>query len=153
MEKKSTGELSRILGSTSGEAAGEFLAANASSLLTDSRPFSAYMHEMLRLQGKTQQEVFVQADIPERYGYKLLSEEKHTRQRDYILRICIAAGMNLDQTDRALTLYGMARLYPRIPRDAVLMIALNRGMGSVLDVNALLEAHGLPPLRSCGSLD
>ena len=36
----------------------------------------------------------MKADIPERYGYKLLSGEKHTRQRDVILRICCAAGLS-----------------------------------------------------------
>lgn len=36
----------------------------------------------------------MKADIPERYGYKLLSGEKHTRQRDVILRICYAAGLS-----------------------------------------------------------
>ena len=31
----------------------------------------------------------VAAGVPERYGYKLISGEKHTIQRDVILRLCI----------------------------------------------------------------
>ena len=153
MTKKSTDELEQILGQTSTTDIEGWLAQNAEDLLTQTRPFSAYMHEMLRKYGKTQQEVFLQADFPERFGYKILSEEKHTKQRDYILRICYAAGMSLDETQKALTLYGMAPLYARIPRDAVLMIAFNQHKGSVLDVNALLSAHKLPVLKTSGTLD
>ncbi|MBQ4321273.1 MAG: hypothetical protein IJC35_03450 [Oscillospiraceae bacterium] len=153
MEKRSTSELENILGSTSPSGIGEYLKENAESMLTGDRPFCVYMHEMIRKYGKTQQEVFLQADLPERFGYKLLSEEKHTRQRDYILRICYAAGMELEETQKALKLYGMAPLYAKLPRDAVLMIAFNNRKGSVLEVNALLAAHRLPTLKTSGTLE
>lgn len=64
------------------------------------------------------QKMFLQADIPERYGYKLLSGQKHTKQRDVILRICYAAGLSFDETQRALKKYGMVELYSEITRDA-----------------------------------
>ena len=153
MEKKSTEEMEHILRQTTATKIDEYLAQNADSLLTEPKPFSAFMHEMIRKYGKTQQEVFLQADLPERFGYKLLSEEKHTKQRDYILRICYAAGMNLEETQRALTLYGMAPLYARISRDAVLMIAFNQHKGNILDINALLSAHKLPTLKTSGALE
>jgi hypothetical protein len=95
MENKSTNELENILKRTSAADIGQYLTQNEQELLTQQKPFTAYMHQMLRLHGKTQQEVFLQADLPERFGYKLLSGEKHTKQRDYILRICYAAGMDL----------------------------------------------------------
>lgn len=153
MNKKSTDELNHILGSTSVSGAESYLKENAEELLSTDRPFSAYMHEMLKKYGKTQQEVFLQADLPERFGYKLISEEKHTKQRDYLLRICYACGMDLAETQRALTLYGMAQLYPRIPRDAVLIIAFNQHKGTILDVNAMLSAHKLPTLKTSGTLE
>ena len=127
-----------------------YLAQNAESLLSEEKPFSAYMHEMLRKYGKTQQEVFLQADVPERFGYKIISEDKHTKQRDTILRICYATGMTLEETQKALTLYGMAPLYARISRDAVLMVAFNQHKGNILDVNALLSSHKLPTLKTSG---
>lgn len=152
MAKKSTDELNHILGQTSTNIE-EYLAENAENLVGEDRPFSVYMHEMIKKYGKTQQEVFLQADLPMRFGYKILSEEKHTKQRDIILRICYATGMTLDETQRALTLYGMAPLYPRISRDAVLMIAFNQRKGNILDVNALLTAHKLPTLKTSGVVD
>ena len=90
------------------------------------------------------------ADIPERYGYKLISEEKHTRQRDVILRLCYAAHFTLDETQQALRIYGMPELYARFERDALLMIAFNERPGSIIEVNAFLKSHILPPLRTTG---
>ena len=92
----------------------------------------------------------MKADIPERYGYKLLSGEKHTKQRDVILRICYAAEFTLEETQRALRKYEMPELYAKIPRDAFLMIVFNERPGSILDVNEVLRANGLEPLRSSG---
>lgn len=150
MAKKSTDELENILEQTSTTNIEAYLAQNAESLLSVEKPFSAYMHEMLRKYGKTQQEVFLQADVPERFGYKIISEDKHTKQRDTILRICYATGMTLEETQKALTLYGMAPLYARISRDAVLMVAFNQHKGNILDVNALLSSHKLPTLKTSG---
>ena len=153
MAKKPTKELEHILKKTKPDNIEQFLQEHADSFLTPNRPFSEYVHQILRQNAMTQQEVFVRADIPERYGYKLLSEEKRTKQRDYILRICCASNMTLEETQTALTLYGMAQLYARIPRDAVLMIAFNQRKGDVMAVNALLAEHEMEPLRSSGSME
>ena len=98
----------------------------------------------------TQQLVFLRADIPERYGYKLLSGEKRTRQRDVILRICYAAEMSLAQTQRALKKYEMPELYAKLPRDALLMIIFNERPGDIIEVNEILKEHGMEPLRTSG---
>lgn len=83
--------------------------------------------------------VFLKADIPEKYGYKLLSGEKHTRQRDIILRICYAAELTLEQTQRALRKYEMPQLYAKIPRDAFLMLIFKERPGGIIEVNELLS--------------
>ena len=153
MTKKPTNELEHILKKTKPDSIDQFLKDHADSFIAPERPFSEFLHRILKENALTQQEVFLRADIPERYGYKLLSEEKRTKQRDYILRICYAANMTLEQTQTALTLYGMAQLYARIPRDAVLMIAFNQHKGDVIAVNALLAQHGMEPLRTSGNAE
>ena len=85
-----------------------------------------------------------------RYGYKLIAEEKHTRQRDTILRLCYAARMSLDETQRALKYYRMPELYAKIPRDALIMICFNERPGSIIDVNSYLKNNGMDVLRSSG---
>ena len=150
MDDKTTAKLENILKSAYTFEAGKYLKENEESLLREEKRFSAYMKKLIKEKNLRQQDIFIQADVPERYGYKILSEEKHTRQRDVILRICYAAELTLEETQHALMLYGMSPLYARIPRDAVLMIAFNRHSGNILDVNAMLKEQGLELLRTSG---
>ena len=151
MNEKSTSELEQILGSTHPKDFETYCASNKDSVTDDENAFIEYFKSLFKEKGITQQTVFLKADIPERYGYKLLSGEKHTRQRDVILRICYAAGFTLKETQRALKKYGMPELYAKVPRDALLMIAFNDRPGSILEVNELLQKNGLPPLRTSGA--
>ncbi len=150
MDDKTTAKLENILKSAYTFEAGKYLKENEESLLREEKRFSAYMKKLIKEKNLRQQDIFIQADVPERYGYKILSEEKHTRQRDVVLRICYAAELTLEETQHALMLYGMSPLYARIPRDAVLMIAFNRHSGNILDVNAMLKEQGLELLRTSG---
>lgn len=150
MQEKETNELERELGSTHLADYTAFMQNNKDSMLSDATSFSTYIKSILRKKGITQQVAFLKADIPERYGYKLLSGEKHTRQRDVILRICYASELTLKETQRALRKYDMPELYAKIPRDTLIMIAFNERPGSIIDVNALLKEHGMEPLRTSG---
>ena len=53
--------------------------------------FTEYMRKTLRKKGMSQQQVFRSADISDKYGYKLISGEKHTRQRDILIKLGIVA--------------------------------------------------------------
>ena len=149
-EKKSTGELEKILKSTHAKDFGDYLSENEASMANGGQGFSFYVKERITAKNLRLQEVFLRADISERYGYKLLSGEKKTRQRDVILRLCYAAEFTLEETQKALRLYRMTPLYARVDRDALLIIAFNTRPGSVLDVNRLLKENGMEILRPCG---
>ena len=123
-----------------------FFDAHKEDLVTSPRPFADYMRMKLREEGILQQNVFLAADLSENYGYKLIAEEKHTRQRDTILRLCLAARFRPEEVREALLLYGMAPLHGRFPRDAVLIVAIQNGVYDMREVNALLESCGQPPL-------
>lgn len=153
MKEKSTYELNQILGKTHLSDFEAYCNTNKGSLVNEDFPFSGYIKNLLAEKGISQQTVFLKADISERYGYKLLSGEKHTRQRDIILRICYAGELTLSETQRALHKYGLPELYPKIPRDALLMIIFNERPGSIIDVNSLLKARGMEPMRTSGSQD
>jgi hypothetical protein len=153
MQEKETRELEKALSSTHLSDYELYVSANSGSMLSEATSFSSYIKDILKVNGITQQMAFLRADIPERYGYKLLSGEKHTRQRDVILRICYAAGMTLRQTQRALRKYGMPELYAKAARDALIMVAFNERPGSILDVNAFLLQNGFAPLRTSGLQD
>ena len=153
MKAKSTDEIEKALGNTHTHDASKFLTENEGSMLSDEFSFANYMRETIKKKNILQQEVFLRADIPERYGYKLISQEKRTKQRDIILRLCYAAEFTLKETQEALKIYGMPELYARIPRDALLIIAFNERPGSILDVNSFLKKNDVEPLRSSGTID
>ncbi len=122
-----------------------FLSQHVDSLIKSDRPFTDYMRVKFREKGITQQNIFLAADLPERYGYKLISGEKRTEQRDVIIRICLAAEFHLDEVQEALCLYGMAPLHYRIPRDMAFIVAFNNRIYDIHDVDAILRANDLPP--------
>ena len=122
-----------------------FLRRHWAELITGLHPFADYMREKFREKGILQQNVFLAADLPERYGYRLIAEEKHTRQRDVILRICLAAEFELSEVQEALLLYGMAPLCARIPRDAAFILAFHNRIYDIHDVDAILRTNKLPP--------
>lgn len=153
MPTKTTEELEKVLGNTHISETSKYLEENAGDLLKSDRPFADYMKKLIKEKNLFQQDIFLKADIPDRYGYKLLSEEKHTKQRDVILRLCYAAELTLAETQKALKIYGMPELYARVPRDAVLMIIFNNRPGSIIDVNGFLKKNGVDILRSSGVQD
>lgn len=150
MQEKETKELEKVLGKTHLSDYDAYVEENRESMLSDSNSFSTYVKELMSQKGISQQTVFLNADVPERYGYKLLSGEKHTKQRDVIIRLCYSAEFTLSEVQRALKKYGMAELYAKDERDALIMIAFNERPGSIIDVNALLKEHGHLPLRTSG---
>lgn len=128
----------------------EYLEETRETLLPEGREFAAYMRGKLREKGLLQQEVFLAADVSENYGYKLIAQEKHTRNRNVILRLCIAARFTPEETREALTLYGMAPLHGRIARDVALLSALAGGLRDVHEVDAMLRRLGMAPLVDDG---
>ena len=109
------------------------------------RPFTDFMRQKFREKEITQKEVFIRADLDDRYGYKLISGEKQTLQRDTVLRICLAAGFTLGETQEALILYGMAPLYEKIRRDTAFIVAFRNRIYDIHDVDAILRENELPP--------
>lgn len=153
MNEKKTEDLEKVLGNTHVDDFEGYISENEDSIITSEEDFYIYIKDLLHQKNISQQLTFLKADIPEKYGYKLLSGEKRTRQRDVILRICYAAELTLDETQRALKKYGLPELYAKIPRDAFLMVVFNERPGSIIDVNALLKEKGLDTLRTSGAQD
>ena len=149
--KKTTRELENVLLNTHSENVDQVIESEGSNIFD--LQFSNYFKDLLLQKRITQQKLFIDSDISEKYGYKILSGEKHTKQRDTILRLCYAGHFNVDETNRALTLYGMAPFYVRLKRDALLMVAFNDRIGDILDLNEYLIRNGEKPLKSAGSPD
>lgn len=150
---KTTDDLTNILKKAKPDEFTSILEDYEDKIVSSDRPFTEYLRRLIREKGLKQQDIFIAADIPEGYGYKLISEQKRTRQRDVILRLCFAAHLTLDEMQRALKLYGLAPLYSRLPRDAVFMIAANNEIYDIAAVNDLLVRHGMETLLPCGNME
>ncbi len=150
--EKTTNTLTNILKRTNPDSMDEYFKTNAEDVLTQDHPFSTYMRECVKNKGLRFQDIFLRADISEGYGYKLISGEKHTRQRDTILKLCLGAGFSLNETQRALKIYGLSPLYARFPRDAVLISAISAKKYEITEINSLLARNGQPLLRGSEEL-
>ena len=149
MFNKETKELEQILENTHSNDISKYLKDNEEDLLKN-YDFMKYMNDRIKEKGLRKTNIYREADIKEGYGSKLLTQEKKTRQRDIILRICYAANFTLQETQQALKLYHMEQLYARNERDVVLMIAFNEHKETLEDINKKLEEMGMSELRKCG---
>ena len=139
--EKTTNTLTNILKRTKPEKIEKYFWENAGEVLTQANPFGNYIRACAAGKKLRLQEIFLRADISEGYGYKLVSGEKHTRQRDTILKLCLGAGLSLEETQRALKIYGMSPLYARFPRDAVLISAISAGKHDLAEIYHLLKQN------------
>ena len=108
--------------------------------------FTLYMRRLLKEKGISQQQVFRAADISDRYGYKIISGEKHTTQRDRIIKLCLAGHFSVTEANQALMLYGMSPLFEQNDRDQIIQTALESRCFEIVDVNEMLEKAGFEKL-------
>ena len=146
--EKTTRELEDILLNSHSDQIDDYFLDESKEFLNTS--FGDYFRDTLLTKKITQQSLFTNADISDKYGYKLISGEKHTNQRDVIIRLCYAGDFTLTETQRALKLYGMAPLYARIKRDALLITAFNEKKKNIIDLNHYLKKNGEKPLKGSG---
>ena len=145
-EPLSTESLENILKDTKAKDLGRYLKQNEDEMIEGKKPFADYIKQIIDKNRITQRDMFITAGVSDSYGYKILNMEKRTRNRDLILRFCLAAHMELVEVNRALKLYGMTPLYAKVKRDAALIIAFNTHMYDIADVDDLLAEHDLDPL-------
>ena len=153
MHQQDTGELELKLENIHPDQIAAFIRENADDLLGNRRDFMDYMNRKIKERNLLKKDVIMRADINQGYGYKLLTQEKVTKQRDVILRICYAAEFTLEETQYALRLYRMETLYVRDARDALIMTCFNDRPGNIINVNELLLRNNMQPLRSSGTLE
>ncbi|MBQ8802879.1 MAG: hypothetical protein IJZ53_04505 [Tyzzerella sp.] len=141
--EKSTNNLMNTLKQTSPSELKGYLQENFSE---GTPSFSNYLDILFVQKNLKRQDVLIRANLPQKYGYKLLTGEVHTTNRDKILCICFAMEMSLKQTQRALKLYGMNELYTKIKRDVLLIVALGQKIYDIDKVNEMLINEDEQPL-------
>ena len=148
MENKPTDELNKQLETMKPDQLDIYLRDNRKYMADGDKGFYFYMKDVLDDKNIRMKDVYSFAGVSESYGSKIIRMETGTKNRDLILKLCIAGHFSLDETNRALKLYGMTELYAKDPRDACLIVAINNRKYSIGDIDELLIEHGQSKLSS-----
>ena len=144
MDKSTTGKLSEILSTI--DSAQEMEQYMDMPKVSDSfQTFSGYFRSLPAVYNMDSAEMIRKSGLERSYYYQVM-KGKRNPGRDKVLRLCLAAGLGLKETTRALELSGNAMLYPRRRRDIILTVAINQKAG-VDDTNLLLFKYGEEPLE------
>lgn len=139
MKKNTTDELLKLL--RSARSISELADYNeALSAHKGFSSFSEYMSDHLRTHQMAETDLIRASQIQRTYAYQILNGTKNPG-RDKALALCLAAKMNCEETQRALTLADLGHLYPRRKRDSILIFALEQQLG-VQQTNELLYEAG-----------
>ena len=130
-----TDELLKILHSTQSVSELNKYTENLSEQ-NENLSLSEYFTAYLRLHNIHESDLIRSSQIQRNYAYQILSGAKNPG-RDKVLALCLAAQMNYDETQRALALADLGKLYPRRKRDSIIIFALNQKL-SVQQTNELL---------------
>lgn len=148
MQEKSTKEVDELLESMKPKQMADFYKENSKYLADEEKAFYYYMKDVVESKNILLKDIYSFAGVSEKYGEKIIRMEKHTKNRDLIIRLCVAGHFSLVETNRALKLYGMSPLYSKDKRDACLIVAINNRIFNLCDVDDLLEAQGLLKLST-----
>ena len=147
MENRPTEELDDILFRTKPDQIGDYIAGNRTFLADAQKSFYYYYKNVLDDKHIMLKDIYTQVGVSESYGSKLISMEKHTTDRNLIICFCVAGHFSLEETNRALKLYGYNELYSRRPADACIIVAINNHIYDINRINEILEERGLEKLR------
>nr|WP_297709523.1 hypothetical protein [uncultured Butyrivibrio sp.] len=148
MQKKSTNELNDLLENMKPDQLDSYFKDNSKYLADDKKAFYYYMKDVLDEKNIKLKDVYSFAGVTESYGSKIVTMEKHTKDRDLIIRLCLAGHFNWDETNRALKLYGLSELYAKDPRDACIIVAVNNRIFDMYEIDEMLISQGLRKLTT-----
>lgn len=116
-----------------------FIAKNEDELIT--KKISAFLNEIIERKKLKRSQVIEAANLHKSYGYELFSGKKEMPSRDVMLRLAIAMGLDLEETQKLLKYSELPPLYARNSRDSVIIYAINNKK-NVMNCNLLLEELG-----------
>ena len=150
MKEKETNELDELLKNMKPDDLNTYYKENKDYMANAKKAFSYYMKDVLAQKNITLtnhkmclKDIYTIAGVSESYGEKIMNMEKHTKNRDLIIRFCIAGRFTLEEINRALKLYGMSPLYAKDKRDACIIVAVNNRKYDLFEIDDILEKQNL----------
>lgn len=106
--------------------------------------FQTYFNTLLEQKHISKSEMVELSGIERTYLYHILSGTR-TPGRDNAIRLCIGAGLSLEETMRCLELLSVGILYAKNKRDSIIIYSINRG-NNIIETNDLLYEMNEKPL-------
>lgn len=136
MAEKKTSELKGILRSSKLEDWDQYSKTYSYPL-----DWREYLLDILSSKQIDKKECIKQSGLEVHYAYQKLSGLRNP-SRDKLIALLFGGGLNIDEIDRCLEKAGFQPLYPKNPRDSLIICALNSGIKSVLNLNLILSEKG-----------
>ena len=146
MQNKPTDELNALLENVKPDQIDGYFKDNRAYMADGKKAFYYYMKDIIEEKNILLKDVYSFAGVSEKYGSQIIEMEKHTKNRDLIIRFCVAGHFNWDETNRALKLYGMTELYAKDSRDACIIVAINNRVYDLASIDDMLTERGLKKL-------
>lgn len=148
MQEKPTNELEEMLGGMKPEELSGFYKENNKYMADEKKAFYYYFKDVIESKNIFLKDIYSFAGISESWGGKIITMERHSKNRDLIIRLCIAGHFSLEELNRALKLYGMTSLYAKDKRDACLIVAINNRIYDLAEIDELLQNQGFAKLSA-----
>lgn len=110
------------------------------------KSFAEYFSNYMNVTGQEVSDVIAKSNVSKNYIYNIINGSRNPG-RDKIIALCIGSGMNIREINRGLKIAEFGTLYAKDERDARIIIAVNKGIKNVIDINIILEKHGLEILE------
>lgn len=140
--KRSTDDLIKILSDK--RTYEEFYLEEADELQVSS--LSEYLNDLLNEKQLKKSDVISKSNLDKNYAYQLFNGTKERPSRNKAIMLAFGLGLKYEETHRLLRCAGVSELYPRSPRDSLIIHCLEKGR-SLITCNEFLSDFSLEILE------
>ena len=121
----------------------DFLAENHEEMQHGGLP--QHLEDWLQRKNLSKADVVRRSNLNRAYVYQIFLGRKYP-SRDKVIALAFGMGLTADETQKLLKQAGYRELYPRDPRDALLLYAVGHNM-TILEANQLLYDNNIDVLE------
>lgn len=121
----------------------DYLEKNSGEMQISTLP--EYLESWLQKRGRSRADVVRASNLNRAYVYQIFSGRKYP-SRDKVIALAFGLRLNTEEVQTLLKQAGYRELYPRDPRDALLLHSLSRGQ-TIIEANEVLYDHNIEVLE------
>ena len=106
---------------------------------------SEYLNALAKERRMKLSDIMRRSGLKKSYFYSLFDGKRENPARDVLIQLGFGFQMSFDEVQEFLKHLGAAQLYPRIPRDGVMIYAFQHGM-DIIECDILLSENNEIPL-------